>query len=449
MPLDRTLSTALVVLALVGLTLAGATVTTADRSLQEATPDIEVEPESLLFSDGADGAETQRVTIRNVGNGSLTVQGIVLVGPDRDSFTVGTDGAGPIAPGESRDVEVTFDAPDTAPRFATMHILSDDPDEPQRNVWLTNTRTDAAVSPSRVLEEKTLVNATVEDPTVNTTLSLNVSWPLTRDDGLAVDALSFVPEREGNVSLSIATNASRFETVPAFSRSDGTESAGFVRIQHSIANEDVRNVTLRLRVRKDRLPGPETGPEDVALYRHQHGTWTELPTRLVAESSTHFFFEASSPGLSDFAAGVKQAKFRITDAVVTVTQIRTHEGTEVLVRVQNEGGADGTYLVELLLDERVVDGRELSIAPNGTRQATFEQSFDEPGTYEIFVNERFVGNVTVEPTEAAGTGTTGGTGGDTDTAGESPTAGALPGLGIPAAVAALVIGALLLGRDRE
>ena len=361
-----------------------------------ATPDIEVRPETLRFAGGADGPDTRNLTVRNVGEAPLTVRAVTIVGPDRASFARAFDGPVTLDPGGRRTIDVTYDGVRSGPRFATIHVLSDDPDEPQRNVWLTTTRTVADVSPSRVLETRTLVNASVRNVDANTTQSLNLSWPLTRDDGVAVDALSFTPERDGNVSLSVATNASRFGDVPAFGPADGTEPAGYVRVEHSIANEDVRNATFTLRVRRDRVAGNETGPEDVAFYRHEDGTWTELPTRLIGEGDTHYFFEARAPGLSDFATGVKQAKFRITEAVVTVTRIRTDEGTDVLVRVRNVGGADGTYTVRLVLEGREVDRRALSIAPTGTRQATFQRSFGTPGRYEVYVNDRFVATVTVD-----------------------------------------------------
>ncbi|WP_089804895.1 PGF-pre-PGF domain-containing protein [Halogeometricum rufum] len=412
---------------------------------QAAAPDVVVRPVTLRFPNERSSAE-RTLTVGNVGDATLTVRSVVVVGPDRSSFDTGFDGPVTLDPGERLNVSVSFAGGDGRPRFATVHVMSDDPDEPQRNVWLTNTRTVADVSPSRVLATKTLVNASVRNAEANTTQSLNLSWPLTRDDRFAIDALSFTPERDGNVTLSVATNESRFADVPAFALADGTESAGYLRVRHSIANENVRNVTVRFRVRRDVLAGNETDPEDVALYRHVNGTWTELPTRVVGAGDTHHFFEARAPGLSDFATGVKQARFRITDAVVTVTRIRTDEGTEVFVRVRNVGGADGTYAVALLLGDEVVDRRELSIAPNGSRQATFERSFGEPGTYEVFVNERFVGTVTVE---SAATTAAAAAPSETTEAGAADTGESVPGFGFPAAgLAVLAVASLLAARRR-
>ncbi len=360
-------------------------------------PDVAVRPETLRFENATDGSITETLTLTNEGNAPLTVRAVSVVGPDRSVFEVADGGPFTIDPGRSRTVAVTFDPPESGARFATLHVMSDDPDEPQRNVWLTNTPMVADVSPSTVLANRTIVNVSVVNAQANVTQSVNVSWPLTRDDAVAIDAITFTPARGDNFTLNVTKSARRFEGTPPFNLSDGTEDAAFVSMNSTIPDEDLRNVSVVFRVRKDQLAGNETGPEDVTLYTQRNDTWTELPTQLVDENPTHYIFEARATGLADFATGIKQAKFRIEDAVVSITEIRTGDDVEVLVRVTNVGGADGTYVVKLLRGDAVVDRRDLSIAPNGTRQTVFVESFDEPGTYELYVNDRFAGNVTVSP----------------------------------------------------
>jgi len=361
--------------------------------------DIEVRPETIRFENATDGPATGNLTLANAGEAPLTVRALRVLGPDRSAFEPEVSVPFTLDPDESRTVAVTFESTDSAPRFATLHVLSDDPDEPQRNVWLTNTPMVADVSPSTVLADRTIVNVTVENAQANTPQSINVSWPLTRDDAVAIDALTLTPERGLDFTINVTKSTERFEGTPPFNLSDGTRDVAFVTMNSSIAAADLRNVSVVFRVRKDQLAENETGPEDVTLYTRRNGTWTELPTRPIDESPTHYFFEARATGLTDFATGIKQAKFRIEDTVVTITEIRTGEDVDVLVRVTNEGGADGTYMLELIRSDTVVDRRELSIAPNGTRQAVFTESFDEPGTYELYVNDHFAGNVTVNQSE--------------------------------------------------
>jgi PGF-pre-PGF domain-containing protein len=372
---------------------------TVDLAGTGVAPDIEVSPETLRFSNETDGPAAQTLTITNGGSAPLTVETIRIVGPDRTAFESAVDAPVTIDPNQSQSVTVTLDQTEARPRFATIHVMSDDPDEPQRNVWLTNTPMVADVSPSTVLADRTIVNTTVVNAQANTSHSINISWPLTRDDAVAVDSLTFTPERTENFTINVTKSSERFEGTPPFNLSDGTEDVAFVSMNGTIANEALSNVTVTFRVRKDQLAENETGPEDVTLYTHRNGTWTELPTELVDESPTHYFFEARSPGLLDFATGIKQAKFRIDDAVVSVTELRTGEGVDVLVRVTNVGGADGTHVVKLIRNDTVVDRRDLSIAPNGTRQTVFTQSFEQPGVYELYVNDRFVANVTVRSGE--------------------------------------------------
>ena len=375
--------------------LADGSAATVDLVGTGTGPDIGVQPETLRFENATEGPVTENLTLTNDGDAPLTVRAISIVGPNRTAFERADRGPFTLEPDQSRTVAVSFDPPDAGPRFATLHVMSDDPDEPQRNVWLTNTPMVADVSPSTVLADRTIVNVTVTNAQANASQSVNVSWPLTRDDAVAVDSLTFTPERTENFTINVTKSTDRFEGTPPFNLSDGTRDVAFVSMNSTIADEALRNVTVVFRVRKDQLTGNETGPEDVALYTRRNGTWTELPTRLVDESPTHYFFRAGASGLTDFATGIKQAKFRIEDAVVSITEIRTGDSVDVLVRVTNVGGADGTYDVELIRNETVVDSRQLSIAPNGTRQTVFTHSFDESGTYRLYVNDRLAGNVTV------------------------------------------------------
>lgn len=367
---------------------------TADLIGTGVTPDIEVDREQLRFANVTDQTVAETFTLTNDGTTPLTVDALRIVGPDRAAFEPAASSPFTIEPGQSREVPVRFTQSEPAARFATMHILSDDPEQPQRNLWLTNTPTVARVSPSHIKTDRTHVNASVVDAAPNTTQSLNISWPATRDDTVAIDALSYTPERGGEFSINVTKRDAQFEGAPAFEPADGTEEVAFVSMDSTIANEDLQDVTVTFRVRQDQLAGDEA-PDDVALYTHRNGQWVELPTTLVDESRTHYFFETESPGLLDFATGIKQANFRIDDAAVSVTEISAGESVDVVVRVTNVGGADGTYTVRLIRDDTVVDQRELSIAATGSRQTILTESFDNPGTYELYVNDHLVGTITV------------------------------------------------------
>ena len=61
----------------------------------------------------------------------------------------------------------------------------------------------------------------------------------------------------------------------------------------------------------------------------------------------------------------------------------------------NDGGADGSFVANLLIDDEVVESRELTIAAGGRRQLRFEQPIEETGSYSVRVNDAVAGEVMV------------------------------------------------------
>lgn len=104
-------------------------------------PDIAVEPGAIAFGLVPAGEEQSEVVrIGNEGSDDLTVNHVVVSGGAREGYGVTLDRALPwvLAPSESRDVVVTFAPEDTALVAGTLSVLSDDPDEPEVRVPLSN-----------------------------------------------------------------------------------------------------------------------------------------------------------------------------------------------------------------------------------------------------------------------------------------------------------------------
>jgi hypothetical protein len=288
----------------------------------------------------------------------------------------------------------------------------------------------------------TTVNVSMQAAEPNVTVPVNLSRPAARDDPLAVTRLDVGVERAGEFTLEVESSPDPLPNrTPAFDRDDGTQPLGFLSIDHSISDDNVSNVTFTFRVAKADLNDSEV--RDVALYRHENGSWTELPTEPAGETDTHYVFRAESPGLSEFAAGKKTATFEIQNATVTVTKLRVGDDLRVRVRITNRGGADGTFDAELRLDGEVVASNRLTIAANGIRQTTFERAISEPGTYEVTVNEFPVGSITVEEASDPDGTSDETTGETTDDAADDTTASAgQPGFGAATAALAVTLAAL-------
>lgn len=309
------------------------------------------------------------------------------------------------------------------------------------------------------------VRKTVEvaNASANTTVSLDVSVEpeddpdnATEEHPVTLDRLNVTMNRTADISLTITESAEPpTEDSATFEVADGTEPLGYIRIDHELDDEAVGEVELEFRVRKALLDEAGDDPEHVALYRLEGDEWAELPTELVGETDTHYVFRAVSPGLSEFATGAKRAQFEIADAQVSVTELYTGDDFEVVVRITNTGGVDGTYTAGLWVEGDQVAEEIVTVATDGTRQVTFEYGIDTPGSYEVRVNDHSTGQIHVlevtptpeaTPTQTAAPAETP-DGTETEPPDE-PLTSPLPGFGMGVALVALAIAALLAVRRR-
>ncbi|WP_162562420.1 PKD domain-containing protein [Salinigranum rubrum] len=247
---------------------------------------------------------------------------------------------------------------------------------------------DAASEPT-VQTAETTVSA--DEPT---SVDLSTDGDAATAPPVGVTDIGFTPAVSEEVSLQV-TSAQNLDGSPAFDRDDNTELLSNVRVDHSIDNADVSDVEIGFRVSKDRLAGLGVPAEDVALYRHQEGTWAELPTTVVGETADAYAFRASSPGLSEFAVGAKQPNFALQTVRVAVEEIRVGDDIQVFVRITNDGGADGSFVANLVIDGEVVENRELTIAAGGRRQVRFARPIGAVGSYTVQVNDALAGEVIV------------------------------------------------------
>jgi hypothetical protein len=116
-------------------------------------PDIDVSPTHLSFDGVVIGnPETEEITIKNVGTGTLVVSGLELTGSEEYSLST-TDGFN-LAPDEDKIIEVTYDPIDAGQDNATIHIHSNDPDQAIVAVTLGAdvSRPDLEVTPGSMIE---------------------------------------------------------------------------------------------------------------------------------------------------------------------------------------------------------------------------------------------------------------------------------------------------------
>ena len=217
-----------------------------------------------------------------------------------------------------------------------------------------------------------------------------------------------------------------------FQRNDGTQAAGYIQVTDNLDDDQVTEGRLTFRVSKSDLETDAADPENVALYHYipETGEWEELDTEVVGETDDFVRFRGTTPGFSQFAAGIKRAQFEISDALVNVQQISLGDSIQVEAIVTNTGGADGTFTTQLLVDGAVVAEDVLTIASGGQRATIFDHEFDQADTYQVRVNDVITGEIQVT---------------DPNAAAES-TDDFLPGFGFGTALLTLVVSTLLYRR---
>lgn len=380
----------------------GAELRTFGSDPHNASPAMRIEPHSLHFVGTDDGQTNRTVVVRNpeAADGPLRVRAATIVGRDAGAYTI-VQGDGPFSlnPGESRQLVVRYDDPgDGGDHFATLRLLSNDPDRPQADVWLADNPTTVEFE-TRTAGNRTRVTVDVRDAAAGSTIPFNLSRPSTRNATVGVQAVGISVAEARDLRLNVTSSRAPFSDTAAFDVGRNTTDFGYFRIEHDVPASEIESGWIRFRLAKSLFAGNNTRPENVVLYRFNNGRWQPLEgTAMVGETETHYLFRAVTPGFSDFAAGVKRPDFQVAQADVDVEAVRNDTALTVRARITNIGGADGLFNAKLLLNGEVVDTQRVSVAVDGTRQVTLVQVIVRAGTYEVLVNDFLADVIIVEQT---------------------------------------------------
>lgn len=96
----------------------------------------------------------------------------------------------------------------------------------------------------------------------------------------------------------------------------------------------------------------------------------------------------------------REPAIALVDVRYDDTTITEGDQVDVEATLENDGDRDGTFTLELLVDDAVVASEEVSVAANDARTVPFHVTFEEPGDYEVSVDGQGAETVTVEPEPA-------------------------------------------------
>lgn len=242
--------------------------------------------------------------------------------------------------------------------------------------------------------DETQTSATVQNAQGGEAVTVDV--PSEGDPGpVETTSVSVTPAADADFSIDITTSPTPLDTSPTFDLADGTAPIGYVSVEHTLPNADIQQATFTHRVEIDAIEAAGSSPEDVSMYRYDGGSWSEQPTQLVGTDDGEAILQTTTDALSEWTVAAKRPRLNITDTAIDLQAATTDEAVTIQVFVSNTGGTDGVYEAELVLNQEVVQQRERTVPDGGTVALTFERTFDQPGIYEVRVNDVTVGEVNI------------------------------------------------------
>jgi hypothetical protein len=218
--------------------------------------------------------------------------------------------------------------------------------------------------------------------------------------GPETDRTGETQEADRTVTRKAESTSSRTDP-RAFLQATGASPVGYVEVNHTNPDTHIDTVTFRFRIRKTHLQDTGVTPEAVSLYRDESDLWARLSTDQVAETDTHYVFEATSPGLSLFTIGSTQPVFQVETANSQPITLGVSEQVTVDATVRNIGGAAGTYTAELRANGSVVTTTTAELAPNATREISLSFRPKTPGDYTLSVGSVHAGTISVRSENTA------------------------------------------------
>ncbi|WP_340819209.1 S-layer protein domain-containing protein [Methanolobus sp. WCC4] len=111
-------------------------------------------------------------------------------------------------------------------------------------------------------------------------------------------------------------------------------------------------------------------------------------TYTATEAGTHKIIATKSgknDAELDFKVQELAANFEFSNLEISPLEIKQGQTATISVEVENTGTADGSYNVDLKIDDVVVDSQEITLAMGESTVLEFEHEEEEMGTYEVKV----------------------------------------------------------------
>jgi PGF-pre-PGF domain-containing protein len=233
---------------------------------------------------------------------------------------------------------------------------------------------------------------------------VEVPFPGVPDDQqYRTDSVAVTPAVDGTLEVNVTTSN---ETLAAVRETTNGTTAGFadnttrlgnISASTNLDDENIEQAEFTATVDRSRFETRNTNASDISFYRfdEEELEWVKQNTTVVRTTEATATVRVVGDGFSEWTAAAARPEFSIDDTEVNVTTATVGEEVEIEVFVTNTGGTEGTYVAELLLNGAVVEDQTAIIASEGQENFLFQRSIDDPGEYEVQVNEAFVATINI------------------------------------------------------
>lgn len=354
-------------------------------------PDISVSPAAKNFRNiTADSSSSpQTFTVRNVGYADLVVGPIKITGKKADQFAIQNDNVTnkTIIPGGSATLQVVFTPTSTVAKSATLYIPSNDPDEVNVLVSLSGTGVTAGPGPAEY------------NLTVNVFGDIS-EWDISEQGNLL--ELLQVSSVDNKVTISLNKDAScrdkednRLKTITIIEQTDWPpvpEDYDIIGTAYEFQPAGAKfapALSLTLSYVDNDVP-QYLSEEDVYIaYYTTAENWVRLTSQVDTENNivtapvSHFTTFAIMGGA---AIPPTPANFTVTSLDCSSEQVEPGQEVLVTVNVNNSGGCEGSYTLNLTINGAVEQTKTVTLAPSASDTVTFTVIKEEPGSYTISVD---------------------------------------------------------------
>jgi hypothetical protein len=374
---------------------------------------VDDEPVSLDTGEGTDRTLTWDTA--SAGDGTITAS----VARSEDSAVVEIESESSQQPPDSGDDDSTDESADDEDPADERTVSVDervDPETGDRTIQVTITDSDSGAvvtldntsmptgGPIAALSNSTVENVTLSMARPRQQTSLNITGYEPDVTGREMD------DPPGDANRTIA------EIARAFEQTTGTVPAGYLVVEHGLADGDLDGVRIEFTVRKSRLADLDTGPGNVSLARTRNGTkWNTVPAAQTGENETHYRFVSHAPGFSVFVIDTGAEALSVADPTLNPETVDIGDSVTVTVSVSNRGTVPAERELVLTVGGSPADRQTVSVPGESDTTVEFAFEPEQAGEYELAVNDRSAGIVTVTDSGDDGAQTPGDAGESDDT----------------------------------